>query len=207
MKISAESVNDARQNAEHRVDEQKTSDRFSQLLKSKNEKSREKSHDKQIGDKKDGGDAQKKSPPAALDLASINPLAADASPSHFSQSPLAADPGKVAQPGASIPPEIERLTTEMGHQVDIFRQGGKAEAINITFDSKTLEGLQVQIRQQEGELGIRFVTQSDNVSKLLSRHTGELREALTSRGVKIGSIAISNPRSSPVMQRSGRAGV
>lgn len=203
MRISAESVNQARQGTEHQVDEQKISDRFSQMLKSKNEKS----HDKQIGDKKDGGDAEKKSPPAALDLASINPLAADASPSHFSQSPVVADPGKVAQPVASVSPEIERLTTEMGHQIDIFRQGGKAEAINITFDSKTLQGLQVQIQQQGGELGIRFVTQSDNVSKLLSRHTGELREALTSRGVKIGSIAISNARSSPVMQRSGRAEV
>ncbi|HEY4048474.1 MAG TPA: flagellar hook-length control protein FliK [Acidobacteriaceae bacterium] len=203
MRISAESVNQAKQNAEHRVDEKKTSDRFSQLLKSKTEKSKE----KQVGSKEDGGDAQKKNPLAGLDLASMNALAADASASRLPQPSVAADPGKIAQPGASVPPEIDRLTTEMGHQIDIFRQGGKAEALNITFDSKTLEGLQVQIRQQEGELGIRFVTQSDNVSKLLSRHTGELREALMSKGVKIRNIAISNARTSPVMQRNERAGV
>jgi flagellar hook-length control protein FliK len=202
MRISAESVNDARQNAEHRVDEQKTSDRFSQLLKSKNEKSRE----KPVGKHGDGGAAQQKNPPATLDLLSVNPLAADASATRSSQASTGADPGKIAQPGASAPPEIEKLSTEMGHQIDIFKQEGRAEGVNITFDSKTLEGLQVQIRQQDGELGIRFVTQSDNVSKLLSRHTGELREALTSKGVRIRNIAISSTHNSPVMQRNGRAG-
>jgi flagellar hook-length control protein FliK len=55
-------------------------------------------------------------------------------------------------------------------------------------------------------LGIRFVTQSDNVSKLLSRHTGELREALKSKGVRIRNIAISSTHTAPVMQRNGRAG-
>jgi flagellar hook-length control protein FliK len=202
MRISAESVNEARQNAEHRADQHKTSDRFSQLLKSKNEKSQ----DKQAGNKGDGGDAQQKNPLAALGSTSVNPVDADASASRFSQASTPADAGKIAQSAASAPPQIEKLITEMGHQIDILKQGGRAEAVNITFDSKTLEGLQVQIRQQDGELAIRFVTQSDNVSKLLSSHTGELREGLTSKGVRIRNIAISSAHSSPVMQRNGHAG-
>jgi flagellar hook-length control protein FliK len=198
MRISTESVNEARQSAEHRVDEQKTSDRFSQLLKSKNEKSQE----KQAGNKGDGGDAPQKDSYGAIDLQSMNSLGADASVSRTSTSSTAADPGKIAQPGASAPSQIEKLTTEMGHQIDIFKQGGKAEAVNITFDSKALEGLQVQIRQQDGELAIRFVTQSENVSGLLGHHTGELREALTSKGVKIRNITIS-AHATPVTRRNG----
>jgi flagellar hook-length control protein FliK len=202
MKISPESLNETRHDAEQRIDEQKTtSDRFSQLLKSKNEKSQE----KQVGNKEDDADAQQKNLSAAVDLQSTNPSAADASASRFSQFSSTADPAKIAQPGASVSPQIEKLTTEMGHQIDIFKQGGKAEAINITFDSKTLEGLQVQIRQQDGELAIRFVTQSDNVSNLLSQHTGELREALTNKGVKVRNIAISNRETPTGMRRNEHA--
>jgi flagellar hook-length control protein FliK len=202
MRISAETVNEAKQKAEQQADEQRTSDRFSQLLKSKNEKRQE----KRSGDKGDVGDAQQKSPLAAAGLLSVNPVEAAVSDSRFSPPSTPADPGKIAQPGASAPPEMEKLITEMGHQIDIFKQGGRAQAVNITFNSKTLEGLHVQIRQQDGELSIRFVTQSDNVSKLISSHTEELREGLTSKGVRIRNIAISNARSSPVMQRNGRAG-
>jgi flagellar hook-length control protein FliK len=201
MRISTESVKEASENTEHRVDEQKTSDRFSQLLKSKNEKSQE----KQAGNKGDGGDAQLKDSSGAIDLQSMNSLGADASVSRTPTSSTAADPAKIAQPGASVPPQIEKLTTEMGHQIDIFKQGGKAEAVNITFDSKTLEGLQVQIRQQDGELAIRFVTQSEKVSDLLSHHTGDLREALTSKGVKIRNITIS-AHATPVTRRNRHAG-
>jgi flagellar hook-length control protein FliK len=202
MRISAESVNEAKQRAEHRADEQRTSDRFSQLLKSKNEKRQE----KQVGNKGDGGDAQEKNALAPAGALPVNPVDADATASRFTQPSTTADPGKIAQPGASAPPQIEKLITEMGHQIDIFKQGGRAEAVNITFNSKTLEGLQVQIRHQDGQLAIRFVTQSDNVSKLISSHTGELREGLTSKGVRISNIAISNDRSSPVIQRNGYAG-
>ncbi len=200
MRISTESVNEVRQNAEHRADEQKTSDRFSQLLKSKNEKSQE----KQTGNKGDGSDAQQKDSSGAIDSESTNSLSADASASRLSPSSTATETGKIAQPANSAPPQIGTLATEMGHQIDIFHQGGRAEAVNITFDSKTLEGLQVQIRQQDGELAIRFVTQSENVSNLLNHHTGELREALTSKGVKIRNITIS-AHSTPLMRRNGHA--
>lgn len=201
MRISTESVNEARQDADHRMDKQKTTDRFSQLLKNKNEKNQE----KQVGSKGDSGNAQQKDSSGASDLQSMNSLSADTSASRFSQSSTAADLGKIAQPVTSAPLQMEKLTTEIGHQIDLFKQGGKAEAVNITFDSKTLEGLQVQIRQQEGELAIRFVTQSDNVSNLLSRHTGELREALTSKGIRIRNIGISSAHASPVMRRSEHA--
>jgi len=202
MRISAESVNEARQKEERRVDEQKTSDRFSQLLKSKDDKSEA----KQAGIAGDA-DARQNTPATSLTAASGNLIPdVDASSAHLSLASSATDANKIAQPGASMPAQMDRLNTEIAHQIDIFKQEGGAQAVNITFDSKTLEGLQVQIRQHDGELAIRFVTQSDHVSKLLSRHSGELREALAGKGVRIGNIAITNARHSAVMQRNGYAG-
>jgi flagellar hook-length control protein FliK len=202
MKISAESVNEARQNEERRVDEQKTSDRFSQLLKGKDDRSQ----GQQTASKADGADGQLKSPSIIAGAESGNLSGVDASVARTSVVPDPADAGKIAQPGSAAAAQIDKLTTEIGHQIDIFRQEGGAQAVNITFDSRTLEGLQVQIRQQDGELTIRFITQSDNVSKLLGRHTGELREALAGKGVRIGNIAITSTRHSPVLRRSEYAG-
>lgn len=201
MKISAESVNEARQNEERRIDDQKTSDRFSQLLKSKDDKNQAQPQ----GGKADVADSSQKVAAADLDPASGDLAVVDPSVARSSLS-SAADAGKIAQPGTSALEQIEKLTTEISHQIDVFKQEGGAHAVNITFDSKTLEGLQVQIRQHDGEMAIRFVTQSDHVSKLLSHHTGELREALAGKGVRIGNIAITNPRNLPVMQRNGHAG-
>jgi len=202
MKISAESVNEARQNEERRIDDQKTSDRFSQLVKSKDDKNQTQPQ----GGKADVADSPSKGPAADADPGSGNLAAVDPSVARSSLSSGIPDAGKIAQPATSAPEQMEKLTTEISHQIDVFKQEGGAHAVNITFDSKSLEGLQVQIRQHDGEMAIRFVTQSDHVSKLLSRHAGELREALTGKGVRIGNIAITNPRHSPVMQRSGHAG-
>jgi len=203
MRISAESANEARQSEDHRIDDQKTSDRFSQLLKSKDDKSQAKQSD----NKADSADPlQQKGLSTPLDSVSGNLSGTDASMARSSLSFSAADAEKITQPGASAPPQIEKLTTEIGHQIDVFEQEGGTQAVNITFDSRTLDGLQVQIRQHDGELAIRFVTHSDNVSKLLSRHSGELREALAGKGVRIGNIAITNTRHAPVMQRGGYAG-
>jgi len=196
MKISAESVNEARQNEERRVDEQKTSDRFAQLLKSKDNKG-----EAQQAGKAGDADTRQDTPGPSLTSADV-----DASSARSSLASGATEAGKIAQPGVSTPAQVDKLTTEIGHQIDVFKQEGGAHAVNITFDSKTLEGLQVQIRQNDGELAIRFVTQSDHVSKLLSRHSGELREALAGKGVRIGNIAITNTRYSPVTQRNGHAG-
>jgi flagellar hook-length control protein FliK len=195
MRISEQSINDARLNSDNRIDDQKTSNRFSQMLKSKDQKQRE--DEKDTKNKKDSQDSHQNNSSVAAQPVPATPfIAGDSSLSTTS------GPSKTSQSVASTPLQIEKLVTEMGHQIDIFKQDGTAGAINITFDSKTLEGLQVQIRQQDGQLAIRFVTQSDNVSNLLSQHTGELRDALANKGVKIRNIAVSNTLTPPTPQRN-----
>ena len=214
MRIDDQSVSEARVNYDNRIEGQKTSDRFSQALK--NDQARrdsEKADDKKADDKKDGQDVHKGSPAAApapvVQHAQVTPVPTvggvdSLSPAVSSSASVAAS--KTSHTAATAPPQIDSLVTEVGHQIDIFKQNGETKSVNITFDSKTLEGLQVQIRQQDGGLAIRFVTQSDNVSKLLSRHTDELRDALENKGVKIGNIAISNTLTQSALQRNRDAG-
>lgn len=208
MRISDESVSEARVNYDNRIEGQKTSDRFSQALK--NDQAR-REDEKNANDKKDAQDVHKDSPapPPVVVHAQVTlpPTVSggDSSlPAVSSSASVAASKASHAAP--TTPPQVDSLATEVGHQIDIFKQDGATKGLNITFDSKTLEGLHVQIRQQDGELAIRFVTQSDNVSKLLSRHTGELRDALESKGIKIRNIAISNPLTQSALQRNRDAG-
>jgi flagellar hook-length control protein FliK len=203
MKISTDSINATRQQDERKADEQKKSDRFSKLMKSKNEANQAKSSS---GKSDAGNGAQQKSLQTSPDSQSVNPLALGDLSSHLSLASTTPDTAKASQASAATPPQVEQLTNEISHQIDVLKQGGKTEGVNITFDSKTLEGLQVQIRPQNGEMAIRFVTQSENVSNLLSKHTGELREALTSKGVKVRNITISS-QNAPVIRRGGYASV
>lgn len=200
MNISPATINAAEHQDERKAEAKKTSDKFSQLLKHKNEASQAKN-----SEKGDAGDAQLKSQHASSDSQHVNPPAPGDSTSALHLIPVTADAAKLSRSSAAHSPQVEQLTNEIGHQIDILKHEGKTEGVNITFDSKTLEGLQVQIRPRDGEMGIRFVTQSENVSNLLSKHTGELREALKSKGVKIGNITISS-HSRPMIGRNGYAG-
>ena len=208
MRISDQSVSEARVNYDNRVEGQKTSGRFSQALK--NDQAR-RENEKNANDKKGAQDVHKDNPAPSpvAEHAQVTPsLAAGGSDSSLPavSSSASAAASKTSHPAPTAPPEVNSLVNEVGHHIDIFKQDGATKAINITFDSKTLEGLQVQIRKQDGALAIRFVTQSDNVSKLLSRHTGDLQEALESKGVKISNIAISNPLTQSALQRNRDAG-
>jgi flagellar hook-length control protein FliK len=208
MRISEQnvnSVNSTNASSERRADDQKTSDRFSQLLKSKDEK-KNGNENGGIGNKKDGQDAHQKSSATTTDSTLIAPLAADSSMPRLPQPSASGESAKIAQPSTSATPQIEGLSTELAHQIDVVKKDGVTEGVNITFDSKALEGLQVQIRQENGEMSIRFVTQSDTVSKLLSRNVGELKESLANKGVKVQNISISNAQTSPALRGYRNAG-
>jgi flagellar hook-length control protein FliK len=200
MRISEQNTNgvhSANANFEKRADDQKTSDRFSQLLKSKEEKRAGDDKDG-INGKKEGQNTNPKSPATTIDPTQTASLAVDNSPFRSPQafSFSSGDTGKIAQQATNAPHQIEKLSSELAHQIDVVKSGGVTEGVNITFDSKALEGLQVQIRQENGEMSIRFVTQSDNVSKLLSQNIAEFKESLAAKGVKVQKISIANAQTS-----------
>jgi hypothetical protein len=66
--------------------------------------------------------------------------------------------------------------------------------VDITFHSKTLPGLKVQIQQSKGQLAIRFLSQSVSTTELLAKHTASLQEALESKGLNIAGITLAGSR-------------
>ena len=95
--------------------------------------------------------------------------------------------------GRPLPSE-PKLAEEFGHQIELHQLGNKTQAVDITFHSKSLPGLKVQIRQTRGQLAIRFLSQSVSTTELLSKHTANLQEALEDKGLRVASITLAGSR-------------
>jgi flagellar hook-length control protein FliK len=202
MKISSKPINPSASNTGGKTEDKKKSNRFAQMLKKKQDKENDKQHASR-GEQKNGQRANHLEDAAAAPASPLPNLSSVG----LVSSQTTADSAKVAHPESDASAQIEKLATEMGHQIEVFRQSGQAQAVNLTFSSRELQGLQVQIRQQNGEMAIRFLTSSDKVSKLLSHHTQELRESLAGKGVKVSNIAIAYRQSPSSMQGRGYASV
>jgi hypothetical protein len=102
--------------------------------------------------------------------------------------------GNIAGPAPTVPPDIQKLAEEFGHQIRLNQLGNNSQMVDITFHSKTLPGLKVQIRQSKGQLAIRFLSQSVSTTQLLAKHTASLQDALESKGLNIASITLAGSR-------------
>jgi len=99
--------------------------------------------------------------------------------------------------GAITMAHIEALAAETGAHVDLLKYSQTDQTLYMSFDSQTLQGLQVQIRQLDGEVAIHFITPSDSVSTLLKNHVSELRETLVAKGIRVGNIAVAHTGAQP----------
>ncbi|HEX4167442.1 MAG TPA: flagellar hook-length control protein FliK [Bryobacteraceae bacterium] len=191
MKISDQTINDSTLQPDNESEEQKKSDRFLKVLKKDDGKERQEAKDKS----KD---------PASLDTQYM-PLTLTST--EFTPVPLPQPSAVTHESGSTkdIPNDqhVERLADELGRQIELLKSDGRTNGINITFSSRTLDGLHVQVRQQDGGLAIRFVTQSEGVSKLLTQHTDQLRDALASKGVKVRNVSISNSSHRLPVEKAG----
>jgi flagellar hook-length control protein FliK len=211
MRISEQNAADAQFNASQRTNEQKTSGQFSRVMK----------QNKDRQDVKDGitkknrrdGTAQKVDSPDVprgdvSGLTGQRPMIPEVDGTADLQAgrPLTTDDmAKSATARETTAAHIQALAAETGAHIDRLEQSGANQTLHMTFDSKTLQGLQVQIRRQDGEVAIHFIAQSDGVSNLLKSHASELREALTSKGVKVGNIAIATTTAQSAGQRDRNA--
>ncbi len=196
MRIPEQNVVEAGFDPQKRVEEQKSSLRFSEVMKQNRDredaKDRSTEKNSKTGDTKlERSDLQQDHSPFADGGAAIS-QAGDMSDSSMGRQFTTADTVKSAEPGAAAA-DIQALAAEVGAHIDLHGQSGTTQTLNMTFDSKTLQGLQVQIRRQDGEVAIHFIAQSDSVASLLKNHVSELRDTLTSKGVKVGLIAVANP--------------
>ncbi len=116
---------------------------------------------------------------------------------------------EVKGPQGAVPvPAIERLAAE----ITIIERGADLHEVHIQFDSKTLNGLRVQLTREAGQVSIRFLTRSDETANLIAHHVPQLAQSLQSKGVQVGEIQLQTPnrreqlRGQRVNQKQGREG-
>ena len=91
--------------------------------------------------------------------------------------------------GAVVGTQIQNIAGEIVSQIRSATNKDGSRSVEIEFNSKTLEGLQVRIREQGGTLSIQFATQSEQVATILADHKSELISALASDGFKTASVS------------------
>ena len=179
---------ETQQQRQEKKDIQRSSDRFENMLDS--QRKQQQQFDK-VADK-----ANKEQALKLQNRAELAPSAGseEASGGVGSSSTRQVEAGNITEPTPTVPPDIQKLAEEFGHQIQLHQLGNKTQMVDITFHSKTLPGLKVQIQQSKGRLAIRFLSQSVSTTQLLAKHTASLQEALESKGLNIASITLAGSR-------------
>lgn len=181
-------LTETQQQRQEKKDVQRSSDRFRSMLDG--QRKQQQQFDK-VADK-----ANKEQVLKLQNKAERAPSAGseEASGGLGSSSTRQVEAGNITEPTSSVPPDIQKLAEEFGHQIQLHQLGNRTQMVDITFHSKTLPGLKVQIQQSKGQLAIRFLSQSVSTTQLLAKHTASLREALESKGLNIASITLASSR-------------
>jgi hypothetical protein len=155
-------LTETQQQRQEKKDVQKSSDRFASILDG--QKKQQQQFDK-VAESASKEQVLKRQEKSAVTPSAGSEAAADsvgASPARQ------AEAGNIAEPAPAVPPDISKLAEEFGHQIELHQVGSKTQVVDITFHSKTLPGLKVQIRHTKGQLAIRFLSQSVSTTQLLS---------------------------------------
>ena len=180
---------ETQQQRQEKKDVQKSSDRFASMLDS--QKKQQQQFDK-VADKANKEQGLKARNNKAEVASSSGSKDAPAGVASSSARQVAG--GNSPETTPTVPPDIQKLAEEFGHQIQLHQLGNNSQMVDITFHSKTLPGLKVQIRRSKGQLAIRFLSQSVSTTQLLAKHTASLQETLESKGLNIASITFAGSR-------------
>ncbi len=158
--------------ADKRRETQKRSGRFAELLRNLEK----------------GPSRQRKMNDSDSDIAETNPSGI-AGPRPV----LSSEINSVSTQEAETKPnsDVNKLAAEIVQQFETVDYGVTIQSLNLTFSSKALVGLQVQIEKNQNSIAIHFITDSEPLSKLLIQNTSQLRETLSQKGIKVKGIAVS----------------
>jgi len=85
---------------------------------------------------------------------------------------------------------ITALATEISAKI----QPAAIGPVTIKFDAKTFDGLEVQLSRERGQLTVRLVSQTPEVSQLLTSNVETLRHRLEERGYRQAIIQVQRTR-------------
>ena len=108
----------------------------------------------------------------------------------------------IEAPRAVTPPAIvEGLVREISVVATESRQ-----EVHIELNSKTLDGLRIDISKKDGNVSVQFVTSSPEVERVLQRNMDALHQGLAQRGVN-ATLAIrdTSPSQRGAVEAAGAA--
>jgi type III secretion system needle length determinant len=79
--------------------------------------------------------------------------------------------------------QMHALAGELVDKVQVSKSAAGDDRVEIQFNSKTLQGLEVSISQHEGKVSVQFNTANEQVSQMLTQNVQALTQALSNRGV------------------------
>jgi len=126
----------------------------------------------------------------------------------FQTNPIVQQPGSIqpeqvaAVHAVTLPPELQNVVREIC--VGVNAAGN--QQVQIELNSTALRGLQIKIEKHDGQLGIQFLSSSDNVTRLLSRNVDALSSALAERGLVVNEIQVTPRAEVPRVQEYSKSG-
>lgn len=85
---------------------------------------------------------------------------------------------QVARPGLD-----SALVRDLVQEIVVVTQPTGAQAVDVQFNSRTLQNLNVRISKDGENISIRFAAPNEAISQLLTRNVDQLSTALAARGV------------------------
>ncbi len=103
--------------------------------------------------------------------------------------------------------EPARLIESLVQEVLVGVNASGHDEVQIQLNSKTLEGTRIHISKEEGGVSIKFLTSSDEVSRLLNSNLDTLSQALAARELRVTSVQVqTGPEPPPLSEQGGRQG-
>jgi hypothetical protein len=112
--------------------------------------------------------------------------------------PLSGNIGTVDS-GQAVPTNAEALLASLVREISVQTPAGNLGTVDVQFDSRTLQGLNVRIQKSDGNLNVQFSTSSAAVSQLLTNNVHSLTQALQQRGYVSPAVSIQKTEGSPVV--------
>jgi flagellar hook-length control protein FliK len=92
-------------------------------------------------------------------------------------------PAEIKESRSARPGLDSALVRDLVQEIVLVTQPTGAQAVDVQFNSRTLQNLKVRISKDGEQISIRFSSPNDTVSQLLSRNVEQLSSALAARGV------------------------
>jgi hypothetical protein len=92
--------------------------------------------------------------------------------------------------GQAVAVPTTTLLASLVQEITVEAPPGGNASVDIQFDSRTLDGLQVRVQKKGDNVEVRFTTSSDAVSQLLTANAQSLADALVERGYVAPAVSV-----------------